>query len=662
MPSSAWEPPWLVDILLQREALVALRGEGREPHDFAGLFVGDDDVRRALAGLPGLGEGPATSAALREHVAPSLQAARAELAATLRGAGLLAGLVRQARASAEEAEVLALLAGVECSPARQRLVCYVQDNVQPPRVTVSGLERIFTGDEGHPGALAVAPGSVLRRAGLVTLVGEGPVWTRACAVADRVIWHLAGDEHPDEQLPVDAVLAVAASPEPTASSAQLLLLHGADRESRRLVAARELGGPLLVTPDPFEQRAWEAVVREATLRGASVVVEVDELQATGRRVLGAATHLTFALSSPRELPVESLPARRWREVPVEEGDADETDWQRVLGRPPDPAHRLTREQLRLVGTVVPDAGGTQSTRDTRAADPLAPAVRRLAGGHLGGLALRVRPRRGWDDLVLSGDQSDQLYELVQRHRRRRRVYRDWGFPPVPSSGVVALFAGPSGTGKTLAAEVVAGTLGLDLYKVDLSSVVSKYIGETEKNLERIFQAASAVDLVLFLDEADALVGKRSPVGDAHDRYANIEVAYLLQRLESYDGLVVMASNLQGNIDHAFLRRISVSIAFTPPEVEQRRGIWACSFPATAPTDDLDLDLLAERFKVTGGIIHAAALGAAFLAADEDQPISTSHVIRSMRREYTKLGRLCGEDEFGPALSVVAGGDDVAPAR
>ena len=290
------------------------------------------------------------------------------------------------------------------------------------------------------------------------------------------------------------------------------------------------------------------------------------------------------------------------------------------------------------------------------------AVRRLAGGHLDALAVRVRPRRGWVDLVLPPDQTAQLRELAARYRGRDIVYDRWGFPPLPSTGVVALFSGPSGTGKTLAAEVIAGDLGLDLYKVDLSSVVSKYIGETEKNLERIFSAAASGDLVLFFDEADALFGKRSEVSDAHDRYANIEVAYLLQRLEAYPGIVVMATNLQGNIDQAFVRRISVSVDFEPPDEPQRRLIWAGAFPPGAPVAGLDLDFLARQFKVTGGIIHNAALGAAFRAADEGGPVTMERVAFALKREFQKLGRLRTESEFERYYGLVNGVDDVAPAR
>jgi SpoVK/Ycf46/Vps4 family AAA+-type ATPase len=278
----------------------------------------------------------------------------------------------------------------------------------------------------------------------------------------------------------------------------------------------------------------------------------------------------------------------------------------------------------------------------------------LAGGHLESLAVRVRPRRSWEDLILPADQMLQLRELAGRYRDRDTVHGSWGFPALPSTGVVALFAGPSGTGKTLAAEVVAAGLGLDLYKVDLSAVVSKWIGETEKNLSRIFDAAAAGDLVLFFDEADALFGKRSEVTDAHDRYANIEVAYLLQRLETYDGLVVMATNLQRNIDAAFLRRISVAVDFTPPDEDQRRAIWRRAFPAAAPVSDLDLDFLARQFKVTGGVIANAARTAAFLAAAPGGPITMDHVMLGLKREFQKLGRMRTEAEFGQYYELVSG--------
>ncbi|HEY9468881.1 MAG TPA: ATP-binding protein, partial [Propionibacteriaceae bacterium] len=204
--------------------------------------------------------------------------------------------------------------------------------------------------------------------------------------------------------------------------------------------------------------------------------------------------------------------------------------------------------------------------------------------------------------------------VAERARDRHVVYGQWGFSPLPSTGVTAMFAGPSGTGKTLAAEIVAGALDLDLYRIDLSQLVSKYIGETEKNLSQVFSAAEASPVVLFFDEADALLGKRSEVADAHDRYANIEVAYLLQRLERYSGVVVLATNLANNIDPAFLRRVHVAVEFPMPKPAERLRIWQRSIPTSAPTRDLDLQFLAERFELSGGAITNAASTGAFVAA------------------------------------------------
>ncbi len=313
------------------------------------------------------------------------------------------------------------------------------------------------------------------------------------------------------------------------------------------------------------------------------------------------------------------------------------------------AHLLDAEQDRLVSLT---AAGRRQDWDG--------AVRRLAGGHLDELAVRIRPRRTWKDLVLAPEAFAQAQELVARYRRRPTVYDEWGFSAVPSSGITALFAGPSGTGKTMTAEVLAADLGLDAYRIDLSQVVSKYIGETEKNLERIFTAATVGNVVLFFDEADALFGKRSEVGDAHDRYANIEVSYLLQRLEQYDGLIVLATNLRKNMDDAFLRRIDVAIEFELPEPDQRRAIWERAFPTTAPMGDLDFEFLAERFDVAGGNISNAALAAAFLAADADVPIGMEHVVLGMKREFQKLGRLRTEREFDRYLDLVTGDRHAAP--
>lgn len=264
----------------------------------------------------------------------------------------------------------------------------------------------------------------------------------------------------------------------------------------------------------------------------------------------------------------------------------------------------------------------------------------------------------WDDIVLPDDSFRQLQEITQQVHHRHKVFEDWGFDQKLSllKGVNALFAGPSGTGKTMAAEILANALGLDLYSIDLSQVVSKYIGETEKNLAQIFREAETSFSILFFDEADALFGKRSEVKDAHDRYANIEVGYLLQQMEVHDGIVILATNLQKNIDEAFKRRMRFVVEFPFPDVENRRQIWQRVVPAQAPLgDDVDFNFLAQRFKLSGGNIKNIALAAAFLAAAESttSSITMKHFILATKREYQKLGKTCEKSMFGKYYDWVA---------
>jgi hypothetical protein len=268
---------------------------------------------------------------------------------------------------------------------------------------------------------------------------------------------------------------------------------------------------------------------------------------------------------------------------------------------------------------------------------------------LGRLARRVEPAVEWQDLVLPESTARQLREIVLRARFRTRVLGEWRMRPGGGRGrgVTALFAGDSGTGKTMSAEVLAGELGMDLYAVDLSSVVDKYIGETEKNLERIFAEAAGVNGVLLFDEADAIFGKRSEVRDAHDRYANIESAYLLQRMESFDGLAVLATNLRANLDDALTRRLDVVVDFPLPDSTLRQALWDRSLGALVPrAPDLDLRFCAVAFELSGGNIRSAAVAAAYLAAHDGRPVTTSDLVAGVHREYQKLGRLTLETEFG----------------
>jgi SpoVK/Ycf46/Vps4 family AAA+-type ATPase len=265
------------------------------------------------------------------------------------------------------------------------------------------------------------------------------------------------------------------------------------------------------------------------------------------------------------------------------------------------------------------------------------ACRAQARPRLDDLAQRLEPGARWDDLVLPGPQRETLRQIAMHVRRRATVYESWGFAGQGARGlgISALFAGASGVGKTMAAEVLAHELELDLYRIDLSSVVSKYIGETEKNLRRVFDAAEDGGAILLFDEADALFGKRSDVKDSHDRYANIEVGYLLQRMEAYRGLAILTTNLKSALDPAFLRRLRFVVQFPFPDVPQRAEIWRRIFPLATPTEGLDPEKLAW-LNVAGGNIRNIALQAAFLAADAAQPVQMAHLLRAARTEYAKL--------------------------
>jgi hypothetical protein len=275
------------------------------------------------------------------------------------------------------------------------------------------------------------------------------------------------------------------------------------------------------------------------------------------------------------------------------------------------------------------------------------ACRVQARPRLDNLAQRIEPAATWDDLVVPGMQHQTLLEIAVHVKERAKVYESWGFGAKSSGGlgISALFTGGSGTGKTMAAEVLANELRLDLYRIDLSQVVSKYIGETEKNLRHVFDAAEEGGAILLFDEADALFGKRSEVKDSHDRYANIEVSYLLQRMEAYRGLAILTTNMKSAVDTAFLRRIRFIVHFPFPDAKQRMRIWEGIFPESTPTDGLDMEKLA-RLNVAGGNIRNIALNAAFLAADAGDGVGMKHLLRAARSEYAKMEKPLTEAEIG----------------
>ena len=341
-------------------------------------------------------------------------------------------------------------------------------------------------------------------------------------------------------------------------------------------------------------------------------------------------------------------------------------WQELVGQADNDTDNNTEPALdldalsgtfRLNGGQIGDAA-TTARNLARWRDPAAlqltnadlyAACRLQSNRKLASLAQKITPHYGWDDIVLPPAQQEQLQAICNQVKYRSQIYDTWGFDQKLSmgKGVSALFSGPPGTGKTMAADILAHELGLDLYKIDLSTMVSKFIGETEKNLARIFNEARTSNAILFFDEADALFGKRTEVKDAHDRYANIETSYLLQKMEEYDGVVILATNFRKNMDEAFMRRLHFTIEFPFPDEAERRRIWTQIWPAATPRSaDLDLEFLAERIELAGGNIRNIALASAFLAADNGGQVTMQHLIQATRSEYRKLGKVLTNNAFG----------------
>ncbi len=411
---------------------------------------------------------------------------------------------------------------------------------------------------------------------------------------------------------------------------------------------------------PFARRC----AREAAITGSVLVVDADRLDPD--HTLGsfvAAADAPVVVLSRTPLGLDRLGGRRSRrvEVPALTVAQRSVLWRRAVPPTVDDStvaalaarFPLGADDIAAIGaesevwaaapdaeaTPAPDADSNVGNTGSELGSRLWDAARRQARPVLEPLARRRVGTAGWGDLVLPEEQLDVLRQLAAQVRQGQRVVRDWGFGALGGRGLgtTALFAGPSGTGKTTAAEVLANDLRLDLYCVDLAMVVDKYIGETEKHLSRIFDAAEGSGVVLLFDEADALFGKRSEVRDSHDRYANVEVAYLLQRVEEYRGLAILTTNARTAIDPAFLRRLRFVVTFPFPDLAQRAELWRRAFPAATPLEGIDPAALA-RLNVAGGSIRNIALNAAFLAADQDRPVRTADIVRAARAEYAKAER------------------------
>ena len=690
-----------IDLKIQREVR-RWQLAGQDAADtFRGLYVSEAEVS-ALLNRP-LGGSWGQMISLEADERQAFEQAEAELAqmsqqlvnqAQTEGERLrLVDLVEVFDLSRFELEALLICLAPSLDLRYERFYGYLQDDVTRKRPSVNlALNLLCPDGAGRLQALTqFTDQAPLFFHDLLTRIAETgqPLLNHTLAVDDTVVSWLLGDYQPQAALGASVSLAQPAeTPEDsllaeggwqqvahTLAKRPLLVFSGPDQNSQdaaaRLIAARQ--GRSLLTVDLAElvqsdlspQRALSLVLRDARLTGAiahlrgwdaclvddkvpvnllstlcyhpDLVIVCGEKgwQASGIERERHLLQLTF--------PVPEYKDRLalWQHLLSAVDGIDKEDIIALAGQ-----YMMTSGQIRDSVAAAKDMAA-QADRPLQN-DDLYIAVRAHSNPRLATLARKIDPRYDWLDIILPQDQRTILQEIAATVRGRPLVLEEWGVGKklASSKGVTVLFAGEPGTGKTMAAEIIAQELRLDLYKIDLSTMISKYIGETEKNLERIFNEATTSNAILFFDEADAIFGKRSEVKDAHDRYANIEVSYLLQRMEAYDGVTILATNLRANLDEAFTRRLQFAVDFPFPEKEDRLRIWQTLFPPGVPRDDnIDFSLFANRFKIAGGNIRNIIITAAYLAAADGQQVSMAHLLHGTRRELQKMGRLIGEEDL-----------------
>jgi ATP-dependent 26S proteasome regulatory subunit len=697
-----------IEVLIQREAL-RWQLAGQDPADrFRGLHVTDAEAEMLLDRPPGTSWGqmialsPAEAEAFARAEEMAADQARS-LAEVAHQEGEMLRLECLAAAfdfDAFDLDTLLICLAPALDLRYERLYGYLQDDVTRRRPRVNLVLDLLC----PPGLAARLPllarfsdEAPLFRHGLLEKetgpdANQAALLSQVLGVDETVTAWLLGDYHPPSELGsaaaliypdrggTDGLLAGERGPQlrrALAFDEPLLAFYGPDDAAQAAAArllARWQGRPLLVV-DLAEAaeagvpllRALRLALRDARMTGAipcllgwdACLLEGGPPPSTllaqacahpGLVLIGGSAPWQAAgIERKRtvlwfEFPIPAYAQRRalWQHFMSAEGlETEGIDLGSLAGQ-----FALTARQIR--DTVVAARDMVAQRGGSLAEEDLFTAARAHSSSGLIKLAHKIEPRYTWHDIVLPADQREMLHELVSTVRERPLVLDEWGIGRklASSAGITALFSGPPGTGKTMAAEVIAAELGLDLFKIDLSTVVSKYIGETEKNLEQIFNEAENSNSILFFDEADAIFGKRSEVKDAHDRYANVEISYLLQRMEAYSGVTILATNLRANLDEAFTRRLQFAIDFPFPDEAYRLRIWQTLFPPGVPRDaEIDFDVLARRFKLAGGNIRNIIVSAAYLAAADGGQVSMQHLLHGIRRELQKMGRLVDEAEL-----------------
>ena len=585
-----------------------------------------------------------------------------------------------------ERDIVFLALASEIDPRFDRLFAHVQEETAR-RCPTPYLASVLFGGQLEI-TRAFRPGGVLRRYGIIELepASGGRLVTYPFRLEERIVAYLLGssdfEDRPGFLLPIP-VLPLVPSHRGFVDRVERWIRSCSDRpapvvnllgrvDAGKRAIARALCERLdkkLVALDlramsqalDGSEKSLALLNREARLFGLACYVTQEDAASSE----AAATAFAYLLRGFEGLlfvegqervhgPRTILPVR----IPDLNTAEQRLLWRRLLGeiRPEcNPILDAVTQQFDFGPDAIAEVAATALTRaqlrgrtaDGWTKEDLWESCREYTRRSLDGLAERIIPCYDWDDIVLPNDVLQQLKELAAQVAHRTKVYDDWGFRAHLNRGrgISALFSGPSGTGKTMAAEVIANALALDLYQVDLASVMSKYIGETEKNLKRIFEASERSGSILFFDEADALFARRTELKDSHDHYRNVEVNYLLQQVEDFHGLAVLATNRKSDLDLALMRRLRFVIDFPFPDLQARRRVWEKAFPPEAALDGVDIDALA-RLEVCGGNIRTIAVNAAFLAAQGDGPIRMSHIMRAAKREYQKIDKLMTETEFG----------------
>ena len=659
-----------LDAAIERE-IVRLRGRYQLSLDeFRGLYVSDDHVDALLRSA---GVDPGASRAL-PIVEPTDH---------------WRNLVADFALDGIEADLLLLAVAPEVDTRYPTLFAYLNDEVSLRRPSLDLALRLLGNDWGGRDAIRqrLQPYARLAQSGLIKLEtssGHAGVQT-AFAISPIAASHLLGSDaiaaaglqriEAKGKAGDDKDLSATAAALSRGGTPLIVLLAGREGTGRTSFAAhagRSAGRPLAcfdATRGGEPPEALGNAMLACRLTSTLLLVAADEIEPVhiSAQLMSAPDHLFLRVRNAGswERALASLP-HLTRNFGVASLEKRRSSWREALrsnGLRASPASLdAVASRFRL-----PEGLIERAARDTRLAqmndDPAPVSVpqrvlldqaRRQCALDLNHLASRIETRPEWNDLVLPAEVLQHLKDFASACIDRNRVYDEWGMGSVggnSASGLAALFGGASGTGKTMSAAVIARSIGMDIWKIDLSSVVSKYIGETEKNLSKVFSAASDGDTILFFDEADAIFGKRSDVKDAHDRYSNIEVAYLLQKIEEFEGISILASNFARNIDQAFARRLAYVIEFPLPDPQLRESLWRKAFPASMPVRGaIDHIFLGQQFALSGGDIRAASLDAAFLAASDGGAVTMDHVIRAVSRQMVKQGKVPSSLGFSAQLA------------